>query len=359
MGNAVITKILIVDDSATQRQVLREMLAQDPDFQVVGEAADGLEALELCHRLQPDLVTMDIQMPRMNGYEAIRRIMSETPRPVVVLTSSFSDRMLGISFKALDSGALMVLAKPASLSMPQEEKKRLLEQLKAMAEVKVVGRRWNRLDRPKAKQAPPKTFPSTGSGQIDLICLGASTGGPPAVQGILQSLSPETAPPIALVQHINLGFVDSLARWLSETTGFVVEPAKIGSRLTPGKVILAPEKRHLTVVKGGMVRLVDSDLVDGHRPSVTALFRSAAVYGSSAIGVLLTGMGRDGAQGLLEMKNAGAWTIAQDQKTCVVYGMPGEAVALGAAKEVLPLGSIANRLTKMCASGKSARKNGK
>ena len=202
----MITKILIVDDSATQRQVLREMLAQDPEFEVVGEAADGLEALELCHRLQPDLVTMDIQMPRMNGYGAIRRIMSETPRPVVVLTSSFSDRMLGISFKALDSGALMVLGKPASLSMPQEEKGRLLGQLKAMAGVKVVGRRWNRLDRPAAHREPIKASPRAGRSPVELICLGASTGGPPAVQGILQGLSPESTPPIALVQHINLGF---------------------------------------------------------------------------------------------------------------------------------------------------------
>lgn len=353
------TKILIVDDSATQRQVLREMLAHDPDFLVVGEAADGLEALDMCHRLQPDLVTMDIQMPRMNGYEAIRRIMSETPRPVVVLTSSFSDRMLGISFKALDSGALMVLGKPAGLSMPQEEKGRLLGQLKAMAGVKVVGRRWNRLEHTKAHRPAPSAFPRASGSQIELICLGASTGGPPAVQGILQKLSPESTPPIALVQHINLGFVDSLARWLSETTGFKVESAKMGDRLRPGKVILAPEKRHLTVVKGGMVRLVDADLVDGHRPSVTALFRSAAVYGSSAVGVLLTGMGRDGAQGLLEMKNAGAWTIAQDQKTSVVYGMPGEAVALGGAEEVLPLGSIAGRITKICALGKEAHNDGK
>ncbi|MCB2190502.1 MAG: chemotaxis-specific protein-glutamate methyltransferase CheB [Deltaproteobacteria bacterium] len=344
------TKILIVDDSATQRQVMRELLAQDPDFLLVGEAADGLEALELCHKLKPDLVTMDIQMPRMNGYEAIRRIMSETPRPVVVLTSSYSDRMLGISFKALDSGALMVLGKPAGLSMPQIERERLLGQLKAMAGVKVVGRRWNRLEHPKGQKASSAVSPTAGGGHIKLICLGASTGGPPAVQSILQGLSPQNTPPIALVQHINLGFVESLARWLSETTGFVVEPAKMGSRLQPGKVILAPENRHLNVLKSGVVRLIEADLIDGHRPSVTALFHSAVAFGSSAVGILLTGMGRDGAQGLLDMKSAGAWTIAQDQKTSVVYGMPGEAVALGGASEVLPLGSIASRVTKICAS---------
>lgn len=353
------TKILIVDDSSTQRLLLRQVLAQEPDFEVVGEAADGLEALKLCHELQPDLVTMDIQMPRMNGYEAIRRIMSESPRPVVVLTSSFSDRLLGISFKALDSGALMVLGKPASLSMPELEKERLLGQLKAMAGVKVVGRRWNRLDRPKERGAAPVAVSASPGTKVALICMGASTGGPPAVQSILQGLSPQATPPITLVQHINPGFVDSLARWLSETTGFRVKTAGVGERLEPGKVLLAPENRHLTVVKGGIVRLSDAPPMDGHRPSVTALFRSAAVYGSSALGVLLTGMGRDGAQGLLEMKQAGAWTIAQDKASSVVFGMPGEAVALGGASEVIPLGAVAGRLNKLCALSQGVVKNGK
>ena len=359
MVKTVATRILIVDDSATQRQLLREVLSHDAEFQVVGEAADGLEAVRLCHSLQPDLVTMDIQMPRMNGYEAIRRIMAETPRPIVVLTSSFSDRMLGISFKALDNGALMVLGKPASLSMPQEEKDRLLGQLKAMAEVKVVGRRWNRLDKFQKHQDARKPKSLTSGGKVDLLCLGASTGGPPAVQTILKGLSPLTSPPIALVQHINLGFVDSLARWLTETTGFQVEPAQPGFRLQPGKVLLAPESWHLTVVKGGFIRLSDEGPMDGHRPSVTALFRSAAKYGSSAVGVLLTGMGRDGAQGLLEMKQAGAWTIAQDKKTSVVFGMPGEAVALDGASEVLPLGAIADRIKTLCATAAEAEKQPK
>ncbi|MBU1276507.1 MAG: chemotaxis-specific protein-glutamate methyltransferase CheB [Proteobacteria bacterium] len=353
------TKILIVDDSSTQRQLLRQVLSQDPDFEVVGEAADGVEALKLCHELQPDLVTMDIQMPRMNGYEATRRIMSESPRPVVVLTSSFSDRMLGISFKALDNGALMVLGKPTSLAMTQQEKEQLLGQLKAMAGVKVVRRRWNRqVPFRESGEVPAASLAPAGK-KVELICMGASTGGPPALQKVLQGLSPQATPPIALVQHINLGFMDSLARWLSDTTGFQVMPAKPGVRLQPGMVLLAPENRHLTVFKGGMVRLTEDAPMDGHRPSVTTLFRSAAVYGPSALGVLFTGMGRDGAQGLLEMKEAGAWTIAQDKATSVVFGMPGEAVALGGASEVLPLDAIAGRLNSLCAPPKGEGGNGK
>jgi len=344
-------RILIVDDSTTQRELLRRVLSQDPDIEVVGEAADGQEAVELCHKLQPDLVTMDIQMPRMNGYEAIRRIMSESPRPIVVLTSSMSDRELGISFKALEHGALMVLGKPSNLSMPTEEVRRLLDQLKAMAEVKVVGRRRD-LNSPPVALAPAKPpLPGQARSKVELICLGASTGGPPALQTILLGLDPASTPPIVVVQHINPGFVGSLATWLDETTRFQVKPAAAGERLLPGKVLLAPEERHLMVVRGGRVNLVSGLAVDGHLPSVTALFRSAAAYGPAAVGVLLTGMGRDGAQGLLEMKQAGAKTIAQDKKSSVVWGMPGEAVALGAADDVLPLASVAGRLRALCALG--------
>ena len=348
------TRVLIVDDSTTQRKLLRQIMAQEPDFEVVGEAADGLEAIDLCHKLQPDLVTMDIQMPRMNGFEAIRRIMSESPRPIVVLTSSMSNRELGISFKALEHGALMVLGKPNNLSIPQEELQRLLGQIKAMAGVKVVGRRRDP-HKPSPAPAPMIVSPR---GQlrrkVELICLGASTGGPPALQTILQGLDAKSSPPIAVVQHINPGFVHSMASWLDETTGFEVKPAANGDRLTPGKVLLAPEERHLEVIRGGRVNLSSGPPVDGHRPSVTVMFRTAtATYGPAAVGVLLTGMGRDGAQGLLEMRQAGAKTIAQDQKTSVVWGMPGEAAALGAADDILPLASIAGRVRALCVLGQA------
>ncbi|MCB2227892.1 MAG: chemotaxis-specific protein-glutamate methyltransferase CheB [Desulfarculaceae bacterium] len=348
-------RTLIVDDSATQRQLLRRVLAEDPEFEVVGEAADGLEALQMCLGLEPDLVTMDIQMPRMNGYEAIQRIMSESPRPVVVLTSSMSDRELGISFKALEHGALMVLGKPTSLADPGGELPRLRDQLKAMAEVKVVGRRRD-LTKPRPAPPPPvPRAPAQARSPVELICLGASTGGPPALQAILQGLKPEETPPIAVVQHINPGFVQSLASWLTDTTGFQVKPASAGERLLPGTALLAPENRHMAVTRSGRVNLVAGATVDGHCPSVTALFRSAAAaYGRAALGVLLTGMGRDGAQGLYEMRQAGAKTIAQDQQSSVVWGMPGEAVALGAAIDILPLASMAPRIKALCFLGKKA-----
>jgi len=350
-------RILIVDDSATQRQLLRQVLGGEPEFEVVGEAADGLEAVELSHRLEPDLVTMDIQMPRMNGYEAIRRIMAESPRPIVVLTSSMSDRELGISFKALEHGALMVLSKPNSLSEPDEALQRLREQLKAMAEVKVVGRRR---DLTQSRPAPPPPRPRVAGpsrSKVELICLGASTGGPPALQAILQGLSPADTPPIAVVQHMNPGFVKSLASWLESTTGFQVKPAASGELLLPGKVLLASEGKHLMVTRGGRANQVAGEPEDGHCPSVTTFFRSAAAFGPAAVGVLLTGMGRDGAQGLFEMRQAGAKTIAQDKETSVVWGMPGEAVALGAASEVLPLASVASRLRALCVLGRGAGNN--
>ncbi|MCF8033576.1 MAG: chemotaxis-specific protein-glutamate methyltransferase CheB [Desulfarculaceae bacterium] len=351
-------RTLIVDDSATQRQLLRQVLADEPEFKVVGEAADGLEAVEMCLSLEPDLVTMDIQMPRMNGYEAIQRIMSESPRPIVVLTSSMSDRELGISFKALEHGALMVLGKPTNLSGPAGELQRLRDQLKAMAGVRVVGRRRDP-NRPRSA-SPPRAPIATARPRspVGLICLGASTGGPPALQTILRGLDPEKTPPIAVVQHINPGFVQSLASWLGDTTGFQVKPATAGERLLPGKVLLAPEGKHLVVARAGRADLMAGAAVNGHCPSVTALFRSAATaYGQAAVGVLLTGMGRDGAQGLYEMRQSGARTIAQDKQSSVVWGMPGEAVALGAAADVLPLSSVAPRLRALCTLGKSAFRN--
>ena len=348
-------KVLIVDDSATQRQLLRQVLSLEPEFEVVGEAADGLEAVELCGRLEPDLVTMDIQMPRMNGFEAIRHIMAESPRPIVVLTSSMSDRELGITFKALEQGALMVLGKPGNLSDSEDNLQKLRDQLKAMAAVKVVGRRRDLTQRhPAPKVARPLIAPLTRS-KVALVCLGASTGGPPALQAVLKGLNPENFPPIVVVQHINPGFAKSLASWLNDTTGFLVKLASVGESLQPGRVLLAPEEKHLVVIRGGRVNLSAGPTVDGHCPSVSALFRSAAeVYGPAAVGVLLTGMGRDGAQGLLEMRQAGAKTIAQDKETSVVWGMPGEAVTLGAAGDVLPLGLVAPRLRALCLLGQKS-----
>jgi len=348
-------RVLIVDDSATLRRLIRAILESDPELEVVGEARDGEEAIALCRRLQPDIVTTDIQMPKLDGYEVICNIMAESPRPIVVLTSSMSDRELGISFKAVEAGALMVIGKPHGLPGKDPDADRLIDEVKLMSQVKVVGRR--RELRKEAARAVPGQIPDqprrsarggTDPEPLRLIAIGASTGGPLALRVILAGLQPELSPPIVAVQHISPGFVHGMARWLDNTTPFSVKVAGNGAPLQPGAVCLAPDDKHLLVSDSGVGWFSDSPPVDGHRPSATALLKSVAqTYGPAAVGVLLTGMGKDGARGLKTLRDAGARTIAQDEATCVVFGMPGEAIALGAAQEVLPLDRIAARLTEL------------
>ncbi len=363
-------RVLVVDDSPTLRRLIRSVLESDRELQVVGEACNGEEAIVLCHKLEPDIITMDIQMPKMNGYQAIRHIMAESARPIVVLTSTQSDIQLGISFKALEVGALMVLGKPHGMPGEDPEADQLIAQVKAMAEVKVVRRRWWLLDessssRPgkpalsgaggsaaarKNKSGAPVSRPATGP--VRIIAVGASTGGPPAMQIIFGQLPAELPVPVVVVQHISQGFVGGLARWLDETLPLKVKVAENGEHLRPGTVYIAPDDRHLLVTPGDLVRLRALPAVDGHRPSVTALFESVAHhYGPTAVGVLLTGMGSDGARGLKALHDAGGRTIAQDKATCVVFGMPQQGIALGVAQEVLSLGKIGVRLMELVRRG--------
>lgn len=342
-------RVLIVDDSPTQRYLIRAILESDPELQVVGEARDGKEAIKLCQQLQPDIITMDIRMPRMDGYQAVRRIMAEWPRPILVLTSTQSDIELGISYKAIESGALMVLGKPHDLPGSDPEADQLIATVKAMAEVKVVRRHW-RVHKEGPEPPPRQAYPRVPRGSVRLIAMGASTGGPPALQVILQALPANLGVPIAVVQHISPGFVSGLARWLNDTTPLQVKVAEHGEPLNPGTAYLAPDDHHLQVTHNGLAWLGAAPPVDGHRPSVTVLFESVArYYAAAAVGVLLTGMGDDGARGLKAMHDAGAYTIAQDEATSVVFGMPKEAIALGAADEVLPLERIGSRLVELVA----------
>jgi two-component system chemotaxis response regulator CheB len=346
-------RVLVVDDSPILRQLIWSILESDPDLQVVGQARNGEEAVALCQRLEPDIITMDIRMPKMNGFQAIRRIMAESPRPIVVLTSTESNLELGVSSKALEAGALMVVGKPHGLPGEDPKADQLIAQVKAMAGVKVVTRRW-RLEKktPALSQREPALRPSPGP--VRLIAIGASTGGPPALQAILSQLPADL--PVVVVQHMSPGFIQGLARWLNETTPLQVKVAGNGETLQAGMVYLAPDGRHLLVTAGGRARLRTSPPVSGHRPSATALFQSVAQnYGSAAVGVLLTGMGRDGAQGFKALRDAGAHTIAQDEATCVVFGMPKQAIALGAVEEVLPLEQIGARLGALIAVQKEAR----
>ncbi|MBC8178451.1 MAG: chemotaxis-specific protein-glutamate methyltransferase CheB [Desulfobacteraceae bacterium] len=340
-------RVLVVDDSPTLRTVIQNILEVDPEMKVVGKAKNGKEAVMLCQTLNPDVITMDIRMPEMNGYQAIRHIMAESPRPIVVLTSTQSDRELGITFKAVEHGALMVLGKPISQSGVYADADHLRAQVKAMARVKVVRRRGPLKGKIPAKPQK-KSSPISTSGTIKIIAIGASTGGPPALQAILSQLPDKLSVPVVVVQHISAGFVTGLARWLNDTVDLRVRVADESLLLQPGHVYVAPDDHHLIVAPGRLARPQRSPLTDGHRPSVTVLFDSVARhFGSTAVGVLLTGMGADGARGLKTLRDAGGHTIVQDEVTSIVFGMPNEAIKLGAAREVVPLGDIAKRLTSL------------
>jgi len=342
------TKVLIVDDSPTLRHLIRTILNADSELNVVGEARNGEEAVKMVAQLHPDVVTMDIQMPHMDGYEAIRRIMSENPVPIVVLTSTESDIRLGATYKGVESGALMVFRKPNGLPGDDPEAVELINVVKAMADVKVIRRKWKVQEGPGAtgkghamRQAPLST-------PYRIVAVGTSTGGPPALRTVLGEL-PATFPvPVVVVQHISKGFTDGLARWLNETISLRVKLAEAGEPLLAGTAYIAPDEVHLQVTGQGKAALLEESPMDGHRPSVTALFNSVAKqYGRGAVGVLMTGMGRDGANGLYAMKQEGAYTIAQDEASSVVFGMPKEAINMGAAGEVLALHKIGRKIKEL------------
>jgi len=338
-------RVLITDDSPTLRMVVRSLLEGDPEIEVVGEAQNGKEAILKCRHLDPDIVTMDIRMPVMNGFEAISRIMAESPRPIVVLTSPQSDVELGITFRAIQAGGLMVIGKPSDLLVPGDKRKHFIDLIKAMAGVKVVGRRNVALNdlpgKPGGMHHPERIR------DAKVVVIGASTGGPPALQAILKKLPIDFPLPVAVVQHISVGFITGLARWLDSNIPMRTRVAINGSPLASGTVYLAPDDRHMTIDQYRRIRCEKSTKIDGHRPSATRLFDSVARnFGSSAIGVLLTGMGGDGARGLKMIRDAGGYTIAQDRDTSIVFGMPKVAIDLGAVDAVLPLDDIAVRLVE-------------
>ncbi|MGE6760286.1 chemotaxis-specific protein-glutamate methyltransferase CheB [Corallococcus interemptor] len=338
-------RILVAEDSPTARRLLVEILRTDPGLTVVGEARDGLEAVELCQRLQPNLVTMDIQMPRMDGLDATRRIMTEVPTPVVVV-STLVERDIQTSMAALRAGALAVLQKPVGPESPdfEADSRRLRDTLKAMAQVKVV-RRWP--DRSTTPTPPQETTPTPSTRPPAVLAMAASTGGPAALYRILSDLGERDTPPppILLVQHIALGFGSGLATWLGTATKLRVKVAEDGEPLMPGTVYLAPDDKHLGVTMDHRAQVSGAAPIQGFRPSANWLFRAVArAYGQTALAVVLTGMGQDGLDGIRDLHQAGGRVIAQDEATSVVYGMPAVVVGANLAHEVLPLGQIARRL---------------
>ncbi|MBI5454114.1 MAG: chemotaxis-specific protein-glutamate methyltransferase CheB [Deltaproteobacteria bacterium] len=343
--------VLIVDDSAVARQHIRHILESDPEVRVIGTANDGEDAVELLKERTPDVVTMDINMPGMNGHEATRIIMETNPVPIVIVSASYDRSDVEKSFRAMEAGAVAILEKPAGPGHPDFESasRELLRTVKLMSEVRVV-RRWR-----SGRHAQPRADSETAVKSPRLVVIGASTGGPPVIQTILSGLKPGFKAPVMIVQHIAKGFIEGMAEWLSNETGLPISIAFDGETLKPGRVYFGPDGCHFGVENGGRVALSKAPPENGIRPSVAHLFRSAmAAYGSDAVGILLTGMGKDGAAELKLMRERGALTIVQDKESSVIYGMPGEAVRLDGATLVLPPERIAYRLASLIgANGQS------
>ena len=337
-------RVLIVEDSPTVRLLLKALLESDPDIEVIGVAANGAEGVSMALALKPDLITMDIRMPIMDGFEATRRIMEEHATPIVVVSSSVDDADLMITFNAIQAGALDVIEKPRGLAHhnADEIRDRLIRTVKLMAEVKVIHH--YRPPSPRSDALPTRvaSSPSFALRQALIVAIGASTGGPAALNTLFKGLPGNFPLPILVVQHMTAGFTAGLVAWLRVESRLPIKLAEHGERVSPGTIYFAPDSRHLEVASLGVLGLSQAPPVSHLRPSATVLFRSVAhCYGPAAIGVLLTGMGDDGAIGLQALHDGGSATIAQDELTSVVYGMPKAAVDLGAAGQILAIGDIA------------------
>ena len=343
-------RVLVVEDTPVVRELLVHLLDSDPDIEVVGTASNGEEALEAVADKSPDVITMDVHMPRLNGLDATRRIMETHPTPIVVVSGSSNLQVASLAFTAIEAGALAVVERPRGIGHRDHESAaaQLVQMVKLMSAVPVV-RRWIRRDALQTSAPPPPPAADAVSpAAIRIIAIGASTGGPPVLQKILSALPADLPVPVLIVQHISPGFADGLVEWLRTTSSLQIHLASSGARALPGNVYVAPDGFHLGVESDGRMRLTQDSPENGHRPSVAFLFRSVArAFGGKAMGVLLTGMGKDGAEELKQMKDAGAITIAQDKASSVVHGMPGEAIQLGAATFVIHADRLAGLLTKL------------
>jgi two-component system chemotaxis response regulator CheB len=337
-------RVLIVEDSVVVRQFLEHIIARDPRLEIAGAVGTAEEALRILERVSPDVISMDIRLPGMNGFEATEQIMREKPTPVVVVSASVEREDLQITMNALRAGALTVLEKPTGVTSDDYEAlaERICTQLVIMSQVKLVRRRVV------VRQAPrlDRGITTRLAGYRALAVV-SSTGGPNALVQLLSGLGPGFPLPILAVQHIASSFLEGFASWLDGVSPFSVEIVRDRTPTIPGKVYLASPDHHLQT-EIGTVCVDTTPPVSGQRPSGTVLFNSmAGAFGSQGLGVLLTGMGDDGAEGLLRLRQRGGYTIAEDESTAVVYGMPAEAVRLGGVSESLPLPAIASRILEL------------
>lgn len=351
-------RVLVADDSATARALLVALLSAEPDITVVGEARTGVEAVEMAMQLLPDLVTMDVHMPALDGIEATRQIMTRSPRPILVVSSA-AGTDVEMSLEATRAGALMVLAKPQGTAAPghDADRRQLVSMVRALAHVKVV-RRHGSTATPGAMSAIPARR-ATGAPRRDgereapaLVAIAASTGGPAALRTILSALPASFPVPILVVQHIARGFASGLAHWLGGDSQLRVKLGELGEPALPGTVYIAPDDRHIGTRRdaaGDLRILLDAGPALGtFRPSATWLFRSCAEQvGRATVAVILTGMGDDGVAGLRELHGAGGRIFAQDEASSVIYGMPREAYRAGVVDQVIPLDDVARRLREL------------
>lgn len=337
-------KVLIVDDSALIRSVMSEIIGSQPDMEVVGVAPDPLVARELIKQTNPDVLTLDVEMPKMDGLDFLERLMRLRPMPVIMV-SSLTERGSEITMRALELGAIDFVTKPklSIQSGMMEYAEMIADKIRVASKARIRPRIHTHQDSDKTTHEvlPQVKNPLTSSEK--LIIIGASTGGTEAIKNFLVQM-PSDCPGILITQHMPEGFTRSFAKRLDGLCKISVSEAAGGERVLPGHAYIAPGHSHMLLARSGanyVTKLEQSEPVNRHRPSVDVLFRSAAACaGKNAVGVIMTGMGKDGALGMLEMKNAGAYNFAQDEASCVVFGMPREAIAIGAANEVVPLNEL-------------------
>jgi two-component system chemotaxis response regulator CheB len=334
-------KLLIVDDSAVACELLKHIFQSDAQIQVIGIAHNGEEALAAIATQRPDVITMDIHMPKMNGIETIRNIISTQSIPIIVISASANlDKNLA-TFDALEAGAVAIAKKPSNIKSPNftTQAKELIQLVKLISEIKIVRRYWAPL-----KKSEDISLQPQHAEQVMLVAIGASIGGPAVLETILAKL-PKKVPPIVIVQHITAGFLPSLVQWLTQSTHLPIHIATNKELLQAGHVYLAPDGFQMGIDSDKKITLSKDKVKNGPQPSISFLFRSVEkVFGNQVIGVLLTGMGSDGVDELKRMKDQGAMTLVQNKESCVVYGMPGEAVARGAATYILSPEMIAEAI---------------